>query len=85
MAAGGLFLEADAEELKNIIDRLQTQDQTMTYYGFSRDQLEQFVSLLPGRQVDRIVPVGAALDFAPHWDGFDLFAQFTRNVHLLIR
>ena len=33
-----------------------------------------------GRGIDRIVPIGQALQFSRHWDGYDLFAEFTRQV-----
>jgi hypothetical protein len=30
--------------------------------------------------IDRVVPVGQALDFSPTWDGYDLLAQLSRSV-----
>jgi len=32
------------------------------------------------RGIDRIVPVGQALDFSPLWDGYVLFSELTRRV-----
>jgi hypothetical protein len=37
---------------------------------------------LPSRAVDRIVPIGTALDFSMVWDGNSLMNVFTREIDL---
>ncbi|MDP4506453.1 acyl-CoA reductase [Nonomuraea turcica] len=64
-------------ELAGLVER---RDQTMTHYGFGRQELEELARALAGRGVDRMVPVGSALSFHRVWDGADLPAEFTRLV-----
>ena len=52
----------------------------MAVFGVEQTEAEQFVRDLCGRGVDRIVPIGAALNFDPAWDGYDLFVELTRQV-----
>ena len=39
-----------------------------------------FARTLPTRAIDRIVPIGTALDFSAVWDGYDLFQILSREV-----
>jgi hypothetical protein len=55
-------------------------DQTMTHFGFTRDELMELAHALAGRGVDRMVPFGDALSFHRVWDGMDVAAEFTRLV-----
>jgi hypothetical protein len=54
--------------------------QTMAYFGFESQSLRDFV--LAGRLsgIDRIVPIGRALDMGFLWDGYDLVAALSRRV-----
>ncbi len=80
----GLFLEHQIENLEAAIPYLTRKDQTITYFGFSKTELQAFASQLGGRGVDRIVPVGQALAFSQVWDGYDLFENLTRKIYLNI-
>ncbi|WP_030104689.1 acyl-CoA reductase, partial [Actinoalloteichus caeruleus] len=63
------------QELAGLVRR---EDQTLTHFGFDRGELLALAERLGGRGIDRIVPVGSALSFAPVWDGHDLLREFTR-------
>ena len=63
----------------------KAKDQTLTYFGFEKEELKNLVRTLRGKAIDRIVPVGQALDFTTVWDGYDLFGEFTRRINLLTR
>ena len=56
--------------------------QTVSHFGFTKDELTGFASALGGRGVDRIVPFGSALAFSAIWDGYDLLAEFSRLVNV---
>jgi len=78
----GLFLESNIDNLDSLLPFLNRDFQTVSYYGFERNVLIDWVSNnLNG--IDRIVPVGQALDFYPVWDGFDLSEMLTREVTVL--
>lgn len=60
-----------------------SQVQTLTYFGVSREELTSFVQQNRVRGIDRIVPVGEAMDIGLIWDGYDLIRTLSRicNVH----
>lgn len=77
---GGLFIELEISLLTDLIPYLNDKDQTLSYFGFSQEQLRDFVINLQNRSIDRVVPIGQALDFEGIWDGYDLLMHFTREI-----
>lgn len=77
---GGLFVEVELQVLKDLFSIINDKDQTLSYFGFSKDQLIDFACGLQNRGIDRIVPIGQALDFEGIWDGHDLLRHFTREI-----
>ncbi|HVV83913.1 MAG TPA: acyl-CoA reductase [Kofleriaceae bacterium] len=80
----GLLFEATAPSLASIDRFVDRKDQTLTHFGLSRQELLGLAERLAGRGIDRIVPVGQALHLARYWDGYDLGAEFVRNVHVVV-
>ena len=78
----GLFLEKNFASLLEAATILTARDQTLSYFGYSNSELTALAHHLPARAVDRIVPVGHALDFSPVWDGVDLFSALTRQLEI---
>lgn len=78
----GLFLEQRLDHLYDLAPQLSDKEQTLSVLGFDRAELLDFVDRLPSRAIDRIVPLGEALSFAPVWDGTDLFTALTRQISL---
>ncbi|WP_033292116.1 acyl-CoA reductase [Amycolatopsis jejuensis] len=76
----GTFANAAVASLDELVPIVQRKDQTVSQFGFTREELTGFVTALAGRGVDRIVPFGSALTFAGVWDGYDLLAEFSRLV-----
>jgi hypothetical protein len=79
---GGLFFQAHLENLTDVTRFLQRRDQTLTWFGFTPRELYCLVKSLNGRAIDRIVPIGQALQFHRFWDGYDLLQEFCRCVYL---
>jgi hypothetical protein len=79
---GGLFYEAHIHDLGELAPMLQRRDQTLAYFGFDAVQLRSFITSLNGRALDRVVPIGQALQFGRFWDGHDLLQEFCRHVYL---
>lgn len=77
---GGFLYELVVASLGDIADDIRRADQTLAVFGIPRDDLSSFVARLAGRGIDRIVPIGKALEFSRYWDGYDLFTEFTRKV-----
>ncbi|AOY98926.1 hypothetical protein BKK81_06365 [Cupriavidus sp. USMAHM13] len=76
----GLFFESMLPTLDAIRPLLNRTVQTVSYAGFGAQLLRDFVLASPLAGIDRIVPFGRALDFAPVWDGFDLLRVFMREI-----
>lgn len=77
----GYFYEYEIKNLNEIKSILNNKFQTMTYYGVKKDNLELFAkSNLKG--LDRIVPIGQALNMSFKWDGYDINKILTRVIDL---
>lgn len=77
----GVFLQSRIDSLDALNRHLSREIQTVTYYGLTRAQLENWVAKnLSG--IDRIVPIGQGLDFDYLWDGFNLFESVSRIVSI---
>jgi len=79
---GGLFFEAHLGSLAELTAFLGRRDQTLTWFGFTPEELHALVRKLNGRAIDRIVPIGQALQFHRFWDGYDLLQEFCRCVYI---
>jgi len=68
--------------LEGLPQLLTEKDQTLSYFGFAREEIRNLALSLPKRAVDRIVPIGSALNFSTVWDGCDLLQTFSREIDL---
>lgn len=78
----GLFLECDVRSLNLLAKYITTKYQTITYFGFLVDDLRSFVIDNHLKGVDRIVPVGRALEIDINWDGYDLVRSLSRKIEI---
>lgn len=77
----GVFREEEIDDLTEISKFLRGSEQTLAVFGVDREGV--FTALkadLAG--VDRIVPIGHALDIGLHWDGRDMLSLFTRKIYV---
>ncbi len=79
---GGFFFECFLENIEELIPLVSRKDQTLAYFGFSREELSDFVLKVNGTGIDRVVPVGQALNFSPSWDGYSLLNELSKRVHI---
>ncbi|WP_033343747.1 acyl-CoA reductase [Catenuloplanes japonicus] len=73
----GVVAVARLDALRDLAPLITPRDQTLSHFGFGAGELRGLVEAVPGRGLDRIVPFGQALSFAPVWDGHDLLEEFT--------
>lgn len=78
----GLFRQMTADEPSPLAPHLGPRFQTLTYFGVAPRALGEFVIDRRLRGIDRIVPVGQALDIGLVWDGFDIISELTRVIDL---
>ncbi|MEM6577500.1 MAG: acyl-CoA reductase [Pseudomonadota bacterium] len=79
----GTFLELGCRQVEDIRPYLRINEQTLTTLGIAPSTV--FEKLSSGRQpvsVDRIVPVGQALDIGFVWDGKEVLSILSRRVQV---
>lgn len=77
---GGFFIESTGETLEGMMDILNGYCQTLGTYGIDNQRLSELLVNRRVMGVDRIVPIGQALDFNLTWDGFDLITCMSRRI-----
>lgn len=76
----GYFYQYFCDDLNSAARIVTDKYQTLVYYGVSPDLLSKFVMNNLVHGIDRIVPVGRALDIDVVWDGYDLIRTLSRIV-----
>ena len=64
------------------INKIDDKFQTLTHYGMKDKLLRDFVIKNHLKGIDRIVPIGKALDMSHIWDGVDLIKIMSRIVKI---
>jgi hypothetical protein len=80
ICGAGFLTHVRADSLRQLGLFAGQQDQTITHFGFSREELVDVAGIVGAKGVDRLVPVGEALAFDTTWDGYDLIGDFLRRV-----
>ena len=78
----GTVHEFTAPSLDALAAIVDARYQTLTYFGFSKALLHELVVHQHLAGIDRMVPVGQALDMGVVWDGFDMIAGMSRLVDI---
>ena len=79
---GGYFYEYSLKSVDELVDIVTEKYQTVTQYGMDPKEIQNFVVKNHLRGIDRIVPIGKALDINVVWDGFDLVRMLSRVVNV---
>jgi len=74
----GYFYEFSTDDVKDVAQAITWKYQTLTYAGVPEGMLAQFVAIHRMAGIDRIVPVGTAMDIGLVWDGYDLITMLSR-------
>ena len=76
----GYFFEHNTDDINKIAHIINTKYQTLTYFGLDKSYLLDFVIRNRLSGIDRIVPVGKALDMDVMWDGYDIVRSLSRII-----
>ncbi len=74
----GYFYQYDTENINEVAGIVTNRYQTLTYYGLDKIVLADFIINNKLAGIDRIVPIGSALDISIIWDGLDLVSALSR-------
>ncbi len=77
----GYFYEYKISNLNQIKKIINNKFQTLTYFGVEKKLLQTFVKNNL-RGIDRVVPIGQALDISLNWDGIDINNALTRVIDI---
>jgi len=78
----GYFYEYQTTDLDLVAGIVTSTYQTLTYAGLEKGYLSDFVLRNRLRGIDRIVPVGSALDMGVIWDGHHVIKSLSRIIDL---
>ena len=78
----GYFYEFQLKDLSSLSKVVNKKFQTLTYFGFSKDRLNNFIKKNNIQGIDRVVPVGQALNMDLKWDGYDIVSSLSRCINL---
>ncbi|MGV1941478.1 acyl-CoA reductase [Agrobacterium sp. 22-211-1] len=79
----GTFLELPITDVKQVLTYLRPNEQTLTTLGIAPEDVFRGMTVdgqIPN--IDRIVPVGSALDISFNWDGKEILAILSRRVQI---
>lgn len=77
---GGLFRYYHIKSTDELVNQINNKDQSMSYLGLEEQEIVHLIKKLQGRGIDRIIPVGQALQFDVNWEGLNLLSEFSKKV-----
>lgn len=80
---GGYFYEHSLANWDELFDIVSEKYQTITYFGIDAEELRSKIVTNRLRGIDRIVPIGKAMDIGPMWDGYDIIRMLSRKINLI--
>ena len=78
----GFFYEFHVNKLDYISKFINKKYQTLSYYGEKKENLKEFIIRNNILGIDRVVPIGQALEIGFHWDGYDLNSALSRIIEV---
>ena len=76
----GFFFEYALGNRQELFSAITEKFQTITQFGIDVVELAQQIAAAHLRGIDRIVPIGKAMDIGVFWDGHDLIRELSRCV-----
>jgi len=76
----GLFYEYSSTDLACLTKIVTDRFQTLTYFGIDPATVCNLILQKGVTGIDRIVPIGKALDIGVNWDGFDIIGILSRII-----
>jgi hypothetical protein len=76
----GTFVEVDINSITQLNKIISKKLQTISYFGVNKKKIYALIFKHGILGVDRIVPVGRALDMNIEWDGYDIIRALSRRI-----
>ena len=78
--SNGIFFQKNIKQLSDIKKFITKKCQTITYYGIDKGEFRDVLTKNNLLGVDRIVPIGKALEIDLIWDGYDVIRSLSRVI-----
>ena len=78
----GIFVEHKTDSIEDVFKIDISSLQTLSYFGIEKEDMLKFFNKNKTRAIDRIVPVGNALEMSMDWDGFPVPHILSRIVDI---
>jgi len=78
----GFFYEYKTNNINQIKECINNKYQTLTYFGIDKELLKKFIINNNLNGIDRVVPIGQALDVSLFWDGYDINKILSRVIDI---
>lgn len=79
----GYFFEFNIDSLDALKPIISSKYQSFAYFGFSKNELKEFILSNNLKGIDRVVPIGKTAEFSLTWDGYNLIEHLTRTITIL--
>ena len=79
---GGYFYEHSMPSIDEIASIVTEKYQTVSYFGVDPEEIRKAVLAQRLKGIDRITPIGKAMDIGVIWDGYDLVRMLSRIVNV---
>ena len=81
--SSGYFNEVIVSSLDELIPVINRKFQTIGYFGFTKEEMEDWIKRSKPLGIDRIVPIGRTMDFSLVWDGYNLVEVLSRKIQVI--
>ena len=78
----GTFFQKNISELEDLKKFITKKCQTVSYFGISKKTLKYFLLKNNLSGIDRVVPIGQALEIDIVWDGYEVVKNLSRVISL---
>lgn len=76
----GTIHEVTLRAMEELTTMVNERYQTLTYFGFLPEEIRNVIASQHLRGIDRVVPVGNAIDMGLVWDGYDIVSSLSREI-----
>ena len=81
-AHSGTVIEYHLNTIEELTKIVNDSYQTLTYFGLSKEYFSSVLMIAGLEGIDRIVPVGRAIEMDIWWDGYDIVPSLSRRVDI---
>ncbi len=78
----GTFFQLNINQLADLKKFITKKCQTVSYFGFTKKQFKYFLTNNNLLGIDRVVPIGRALEIDIIWDGYEVVKSLSRVISL---